>query len=80
MVKICLMCDKEILVDDKKQMIGIDIPYINVWFHKDCYGTINGLSSFLQNNTDKIYNMIWKERENGRKSIRRSYKNRSRPS
>ena len=34
---ICFDCKKEIETGEDKLMLGLDKPYINLWFHKHCY-------------------------------------------
>ena len=64
--KICPVCDEEIKEDDKKFMLGIDKPYINVWFHRACYKSVESdLLLFLQKNIKKWYNSNVEEVKNG---------------
>lgn len=50
-------------------MIGIDIPYINIWFHYSCFREVKEfLNEFLQKNLEKWYNNYVEEVKNGRKS------------
>ena len=58
----CFACEKEILETDKKQMVGLDVPYTNLWFHKDCYLHISDLNLYLPENIKKVYN--WVNNEN----------------
>lgn len=38
-------------------MVAIEVPYINLFFHEDCYGSIKfDLSEFLSLNVNKLYN------------------------
>lgn len=43
---------------DKLIMIGLDRPYINVWFHKSCFDEIGWekMGSFLQDSKEIWYN------------------------
>lgn len=36
------------------QIIGLEKPYINLYFHKECYEKIKDVRKFLIENTDKI--------------------------
>jgi hypothetical protein len=59
----CLYClskgkskeESEIILGDY-QMVAIERPYINLWFHKECYKNINNILLFLQENKDLWYN------------------------
>lgn len=33
----CPICEKEILSDDRKYLLGNDRPYFNVYLHRSCY-------------------------------------------
>lgn len=33
----CPVCQSEIFFEDDKFMLGIERPYMNIWFHKDCF-------------------------------------------
>lgn len=53
----CLVCDEDVIED--KIMVGLDIPYFNLWLHKACFRQIkNELNEFLQKNKEKLYNII----------------------
>ena len=32
--------EKEIKVGDSYQLVALDIPYINIYFHRDCFDTL----------------------------------------
>jgi hypothetical protein len=59
----CLYClskgkskeESEIILDNY-QMVAIERPYINLWFHGECYRDIKHLPLFLQENKDLWYN------------------------
>ncbi len=54
---ICFHCDKEIPTEDKKTMLALEIPYTNLWFHRDCYNTIKSQEViYLTQNSQKCYN------------------------
>jgi hypothetical protein len=57
---ICLHCDNEILETDSKQMVGLDVPYLNIWFHRGCYNLFvkSEINEYLRNNVQKIENMV----------------------
>lgn len=37
---ICLICKKQIKVDDTRRMLAFEKPYVNIFVHKSCYETI----------------------------------------
>jgi hypothetical protein len=55
---ICFYCDKEI--EDRPMMVGIDRPYVNLYFHKpDCWEIVDrDLNTYLALNLEKIYNYL----------------------
>lgn len=54
----CFHCDKEFIETDRKYMLGLDIPYVNLWFHLGCWYDIRGeLDDFLETNNEKVYLM-----------------------
>ena len=56
---ICPICCQVILDTDSKQMVGLDRPYWNIWFHKACFLSINysnDLLGILQSTVDLWYN------------------------
>lgn len=58
MGKICFYCDKEIEDSERYQFLGIDVPYLNLFFHKEtCWKEVSGnINSFLTSNVEKVYN------------------------
>ena len=36
----CFFCSKEIDDSSEKFMLGLDKPYVNLWFHRDCWRKI----------------------------------------
>jgi len=67
---ICFHCGKEIDSGTRYQLVGIDIPYVNLYFHKpDCWNLVGweGLNPYLALNVEKIYNYINNTKEKGRK-------------
>lgn len=53
---ICFYCEQEIKEDEPETMIGVDIPYVNIWFHRTELRKITDLNSYLAQNAEKIYN------------------------
>ena len=59
---ICFKCNKEIKQEDKKFMYGLDRPYINLFFHEDCWSKIErDIEVYLTQNVDLVYNYIEKQ-------------------
>jgi len=57
MKKTCFLCEKRILPKERYKMVAIEVPYINLFFHEGCYGSIKfDLSEFLSLNVNKLYN------------------------
>lgn len=55
--RVCFYCDQDILPEDSIFMLGIDVPYVNLFFHKDHYALIKDrISVFLTENIEKVYN------------------------
>lgn len=46
-VIMCPVCDKQIITGDKKYMVALEKPYMNLYFHSDCYGGIDNLYEFI---------------------------------
>jgi len=56
-MKKCFYCDEEIKEPDEKyMMIAVEIPYINLFFHKDsCYLKIkDNLNTYIRKNSEKV--------------------------
>lgn len=65
----CIVCEEELLKEQERIMVGVDIPYVNVWFHRPCYRQIKDeLNEFLQKNLEKWYNKYVEEDKNDRKT------------
>lgn len=43
----CPVCDKQIIIGDKKYMVALEKPYMNLYFHSDCYEGIDNLYEFI---------------------------------
>ena len=56
-MKICFYCDKEINPDQEKYFVGLDIPYINLIFHRICYKSIPDLPIYIEERKDDIYKL-----------------------
>ncbi len=54
-MKICFYCEKIIKEKEPIFMYAIDIPYVNLWFHKECYDIIeNTTGDYILSNYDKL--------------------------
>ena len=57
---ICFYCNKPTLGGSKttdRYMLGIDIPYVNLWFHKLCFENIKmDILAYLTENVTLVYN------------------------
>jgi hypothetical protein len=65
---VCFNCGKELTEEDKKQMVGLDTPYLNIFFCKPfCWSVANSqdLNTYLYQNIEKVYNMLVKSNEKG---------------
>jgi len=59
----CFYCGKEISITDSKRMVPIEKPYINLFFHLDCYKTVPEMSVFLTQNAQMIYNTKYNKKK-----------------
>jgi hypothetical protein len=58
-MKICFKCEKPIKEDDPIFMYAIEIPYVNLWFHRDCFEKIeNTTEEYLLSNYDKLNGFV----------------------
>ena len=57
---ICFHCNKEIESPRDRVMLGLDVPYLNFWFHKDCYNNFVApdINVYIGKNKEKVYNMV----------------------
>ena len=60
---VCVECQKEIDPSGNYMMLAIEVPYYNVFFHKDCYeevlkecGGWDGLRLYLARSSETWYN------------------------
>lgn len=54
----CFFCQAPIEEDDKKFYLGIEKPYVNVLFHRECFKSmsIDDLLTFLKSNYKRLLN------------------------
>lgn len=65
---LCPVCSKTINTDDK-MMIGVDRPYVNIWFHKECVRMVD-INKFLSENWEMCYN-IYRDQQKTKKNVKR---------
>ena len=53
-VLICFKCTLRI-PDYKYQMIPLERPYMNLFFHVDCYRQIESMPEYLKENSERIF-------------------------
>ena len=53
-VPICFKCNLRI-PDYKYQMIPLERPYMNLFFHIDCYRNIENMDDYLKENSERIF-------------------------
>jgi len=58
---ICFKCNKEILKEDKRIMIPIERPYLNLYMHRDCYNEIEEIVKYLNSNYERISKLCRKK-------------------
>jgi hypothetical protein len=47
----CIVCKEDVLETDKKFMVALESPYVNLYVHLLCYKEIeNNLKEFMANN------------------------------
>jgi len=60
---ICIICKEKVEKDQKKFMLALDIPYINLWLHRDCFWfNKENINQILIDNIDLIYSLIPKKK------------------
>jgi hypothetical protein len=65
----CFVCNKEI--EDDYRMIGVDKPYVNLFFHKACLSSVGDLSIYLVQNAKRVYN--YKENSEKSRKLRKKW-------
>ncbi len=54
----CFHCNEKVLESDNKFYLGLDIPYINLLFHRVCFWSIKDINSFLNSKIIEIYALV----------------------
>jgi len=65
---VCPYCKNNINPEQSKFMYPLEKPYMNIYFHLECYKNIEDMLEFLQNNTEIWYNIKDREVKNGRRN------------
>jgi len=68
---ICFHCGEIIDVLQNRSMIGLDTPYVNLWFHRECFdlNVKNTTNAYLLQNIKLCY--TYQENENKKGKNRR---------
>lgn len=55
----CFVCSREILLGEGR-MLGLDRPYVNLWFHRGCYPKLDneGWYDYLVDNKENLAEYI----------------------
>lgn len=65
----CIICDLPIGDGDTIFYLGLDIPYVNIKLHRECFHNIkHNINEFLALNVKKVYNYIEEMNKNKLKS------------
>ena len=60
-MKICFYCEKSIKEKEPMNMYAIDLPYMNLWFHRECYNLIEDTTGdYILSNYDKLNEFLEK--------------------
>jgi hypothetical protein len=57
----CFECNKPIDDINDYRMVGIDIPYVNLFFHKSCFmsmGGYGGIREYITQRSKQVYNYL----------------------
>lgn len=50
--KKCFVCGEKL--EEDIFMLGLDRPYVNLWFHLECLNKLDDLEAYLNTKKDKI--------------------------
>jgi len=49
----CIYCKEDVLITQDKKMVALEIPYLNLYLHKECYLIIEStLLEYLKENLE----------------------------
>jgi hypothetical protein len=60
--KKCFVCTELLGGFEGVFMLGLDRPYVNLWFHRECLENLDNLQEYLNSKIDEIYKEIPKFR------------------
>jgi hypothetical protein len=52
--KKCFVCEKDLDEFGGVFMLGLDRPYVNLWFHRVCFDEIDDLLGYLTSKIEEI--------------------------
>lgn len=59
----CPVCKKEIQLEEIRYMLGLEKPYMNIFFHMECYKSISDMTEFLKQNIDSIIQNLYENKK-----------------
>lgn len=59
----CFKCLEDVLQEDEIFMLGIEVPYMNLIFHRACYREIDDVDKFIVENLEKYININQKQKK-----------------
>lgn len=62
----CPVCKKEIQPEEIRYMLGLEKPYMNIFFHMECYKSISDMTEFLKQNIDSIIQNLYENKKKNR--------------
>lgn len=58
----CFYCSKEINSEHRKRLVPLEVPYGNLWFHRECYDIIKPEEElYLAQNSERCYTYLYKD-------------------
>lgn len=64
----CFHCGTEITDIKDRRMLGLDIPYVNLFFHRECFAlnVAEDSNAYIRKNEEKVYNYLKKYTKKGK--------------
>ncbi len=63
MTRVCFKCEKEI-ERGYGRLQPLDIPYVNLWFCRECLREISDVKTYLEENYTKVLELSLKNKRN----------------
>lgn len=63
----CFFCNNVINPEDTKRMVPLEKPYVNLFFHLDCFRLVPDLVVYLTKNLERVYNYKENRKESEKK-------------